>query len=268
MGGRIATHVAAADPDLPVAGLVLLGYPLHPPGRPTERRDAHLGDVRRPMLIVQGSRDTFGTPAEFDSLMGRLSPAPTLHVVEGGDHSFKIGRGGKAAQERVLRRRSTDDCRLDRARSGEPNEKRRGHPTEISGPFVTAVERRQHHIRSRRTEPRFVVGKLLRRVPIVPLSTANQRLRDACERRRSRVRVARRRRGRRSRWSDGGRAPRHEKPWPRPVRSRRRRAWCRRPTRGARHRSPPRRTSRLSGIIRSRFCRVIQLATTSRDRPR
>jgi predicted alpha/beta-hydrolase family hydrolase len=102
MGGRIATHVAAADQDLPVAGLVLLGYPLHPPGKPTETRDAHLGDVRRPMLIVQGSRDTFGTPAEFDSLMGRLSPAPTLHVVEGGDHSFKIGRGGgHAAQERV-----------------------------------------------------------------------------------------------------------------------------------------------------------------------
>jgi uncharacterized protein len=101
MGGRIATHVAAGDPALPVAGLVLLGYPLHPPGRPTERRDAHLGDVRRPMLIVQGSRDTFGTPAEFTSLMSSLSPTPTMHVVEGGDHSFKIARGGKAAQENV-----------------------------------------------------------------------------------------------------------------------------------------------------------------------
>jgi uncharacterized protein len=101
MGGRIATHVAAADPALPVAGLVLLGYPLHPPGRPTERRDVHLGDVRRPMLIVQGSRDTFGTPAEFGSLLGRLSPPPTMHVVEGGDHSFKIARGGRAAQDAV-----------------------------------------------------------------------------------------------------------------------------------------------------------------------
>jgi predicted alpha/beta-hydrolase family hydrolase len=101
MGGRIATHVAAADPALPLAGLVMLGYPLHPPGKPTERRDAHLGDIRRPMLIVQGSRDTFGSPAEFDSLIDRLSPTPTIHVVEGGDHSFKIGRGGKAAQESV-----------------------------------------------------------------------------------------------------------------------------------------------------------------------
>lgn len=101
MGGRMATHLAAANPTLPVMGLVLLGYPLHPPGRPTERRDAHLADVRRPMLIVQGSRDTFGTPAEFASLLPRLSPEPRMYVVDRGDHSFKIGRGGKPAQERV-----------------------------------------------------------------------------------------------------------------------------------------------------------------------
>jgi predicted alpha/beta-hydrolase family hydrolase len=101
MGGRIATHIAAADPNLPVTGLVLLGYPLHPPGKPAERRDAHLGEVRRPMLIVQGSRDRFGTPSEFDSLLQTLSPKPTLHVVEGGDHSFKVGRGGKGAQDGV-----------------------------------------------------------------------------------------------------------------------------------------------------------------------
>ena len=99
MGGRIATHVAAADPALPLAGLVLLGYPLHPPGRPTERRDAHLGDVRRPMLIVQGSRDTFGTPVEFESLLAALSPSVRMHVVAGGDHSFKVTRGGKTAQD-------------------------------------------------------------------------------------------------------------------------------------------------------------------------
>jgi predicted alpha/beta-hydrolase family hydrolase len=98
MGGRIATHVAAADRELPIAGLVLLGYPLHPPGRPTERRDAHLPDVGRPMLIVQGSRDIFGTPAEFESLLKTLSPAATLHIVEGGDHSFKIARAGKSGQ--------------------------------------------------------------------------------------------------------------------------------------------------------------------------
>jgi len=98
MGGRIATHIAAADPQLPIGGLILLGYPLHPPGRPDELRDAHLPDIHQPMLIVQGSRDAFGTPAELEAVLTRMSPTPTLHVVEGGDHSFKIPRLAKTAQ--------------------------------------------------------------------------------------------------------------------------------------------------------------------------
>ena len=98
MGGRIATHVCAADPKLAIAGLVLLGYPLHPPGRPAQRRDAHLGDVCRPTLIVQGSRDPFGTPDEFDPVLRSMTPPPTLHVVSGGDHSFKVARGEGAGQ--------------------------------------------------------------------------------------------------------------------------------------------------------------------------
>jgi len=97
MGGRIATHVAAADPALPIAGLVLLGYPLHPPGRPSERRDAHLPAVRRPMLFVQGSRDTFGTPDELRPVLAALDPTPTLHIVEGGDHSFKVSKSADQA---------------------------------------------------------------------------------------------------------------------------------------------------------------------------
>ena len=101
MGGRIATHAAAADRTLPIDGLVLLGYPLHPPGRPNQLRDAHLKDVRRPMLIVQGERDTFGTPAELKPVLARLRPVPTLHVVEGGDHSLKITRSDKTAQAAV-----------------------------------------------------------------------------------------------------------------------------------------------------------------------
>ena len=98
MGGRIATQVAAGDPGLPIAGLVLLGYPLHPPGRPAERRDKHLPAVGRPMLFVQGSRDAFGTPAELEPVLAHLHPAPTLHVVSGGDHSLKLGKKDPAAQ--------------------------------------------------------------------------------------------------------------------------------------------------------------------------
>jgi uncharacterized protein len=92
MGGRIATHLAAADPALSIRGLVLLGYPLHPPGRPAERRDAHLPAVGRPMLVVQGSRDTFGTPAELAPIFGALSPSPTVVPIAGGDHSLKVSR--------------------------------------------------------------------------------------------------------------------------------------------------------------------------------
>ena len=95
MGGRIATHVAAAGLVEAPRGIVLLGYPLHPPGRPDERRDAHLPDVRCPMLFVQGSRDSFGTPAELEPVLASLSSPATLHLVDGGDHSFKVTRGGQ-----------------------------------------------------------------------------------------------------------------------------------------------------------------------------
>jgi len=98
MGGRIATQVAAADAALPLAGLVLLGYPLHPPGKPAERRDKHLPAIKRPMLFVQGTRDVFGTPAELAPILGALQPPPALHVVAQGDHSFKLPRKDPAAQ--------------------------------------------------------------------------------------------------------------------------------------------------------------------------
>lgn len=88
MGGRIASQAAAAG-DLPIAGLVFLGYPLHPPGRPAERRDRHLPAIAAPMLFVQGSRDGFGTADEIRALLPRLQDAE-LFEVEGGDHSFKV----------------------------------------------------------------------------------------------------------------------------------------------------------------------------------
>jgi predicted alpha/beta-hydrolase family hydrolase len=100
MGGRAATHVAADDPGLELSGLVMLGYPLHPPGRPDQLRDAHLRDVKRPMLFVQGTRDTFGTPLELQPILARLSPPPTLYCIEQGDHSFKVG--GRDAKNRQI----------------------------------------------------------------------------------------------------------------------------------------------------------------------
>jgi predicted alpha/beta-hydrolase family hydrolase len=101
MGGRIATQVAAADPQLRLAGLVLLGYPLHPPGKPTERRDKHLPSIGRPMLFVQGTRDAFGTPAELAPILATLQPPPVLHAVAQADHSFKLSKKDPAAQTQV-----------------------------------------------------------------------------------------------------------------------------------------------------------------------
>ena len=101
MGGRIATQVAAADPRLPLAGLVLLGYPLHPPGKPEQLRDKHLPAVGRPMLFVQGTRDAFGKPDELAPILGALQPPPVMHVVAQADHSFKLSRKNPAAQAAI-----------------------------------------------------------------------------------------------------------------------------------------------------------------------
>ncbi|HYM24770.1 MAG TPA: alpha/beta family hydrolase, partial [Vicinamibacterales bacterium] len=101
MGGRIATQVAAQESTTgggPIAGLVLLGYPLHPPGRPDQRRDKHLPAIRRPMLVIQGSRDAFGLPSELEPTFDGLTPRPALHIVAGGDHSFKLPRKDPLAQ--------------------------------------------------------------------------------------------------------------------------------------------------------------------------
>jgi len=94
MGGRIATHLAAADdPDaLGIRGVVALGYPLHPPGKPQQLRAAHLSRIRVPMLIVQGERDPFGTPAELQPVLDAIAEDVTLHVVENGDHSLAPSR--------------------------------------------------------------------------------------------------------------------------------------------------------------------------------
>ena len=96
MGGRIASQVAAQAAE-GIAGLVFFGYPLHPPGRPDQRRDAHLSAISVPMLFVQGSSDPFGNETEMTALLKSL-PGATLHLVRGGDHSFKVP-GGTAAQQ-------------------------------------------------------------------------------------------------------------------------------------------------------------------------
>jgi len=100
MGGRISSQVAAQGEE-GLAGLVFLGYPLHPPGKPEQRRDAHLPAIAAPMLFVQGTRDAFGTADEIRALLPKLQRA-TLHEVAGGDHSFKVSGKGAPKPEVVL----------------------------------------------------------------------------------------------------------------------------------------------------------------------
>ena len=93
MGGRIASQVIAGEEKdtfaSDVAGLVFLGYPLHPPGQPTKLRVEHLEHIKKPMLFVQGTRDALGTPDEIQPFIKDLRPAAKIYAIEGGDHSFK-----------------------------------------------------------------------------------------------------------------------------------------------------------------------------------
>lgn len=102
MGGRIASLIAAEqDTELPIAGLVCLGYPFHPPGKPEKPRIAQLEEITTPTLIVQGERDTFG---KRDEVAGyRLSPQVQLHWLIDGDHSFKPRKASGATEEGNLR---------------------------------------------------------------------------------------------------------------------------------------------------------------------
>ena len=102
MGGRIASQVAALG-AAEVAGLVLLGYPLHPPGKPEELRVKHLPAIETPMLFIQGSRDAFGAPEELRPFMQKLKAPAELHVVEGGDHSFKVPKRAGLSQADVYK---------------------------------------------------------------------------------------------------------------------------------------------------------------------
>jgi len=89
MGGRISSHVAAQHVG-GIRGLVFFGYPLHPPGRPEQRRDVHLPNIREPMLFVQGTRDPFGTADDIKGVLRKVNAESRVHEVVDGDHSFKV----------------------------------------------------------------------------------------------------------------------------------------------------------------------------------
>jgi predicted alpha/beta-hydrolase family hydrolase len=90
LGGRMTSHLAAGQFLPGVRGLVFLGFPLHPPKKPATTRADHLDQVPLPMLFLQGTRDTLADLPLIQGVCARIGTGATLHVVEGGDHSFKV----------------------------------------------------------------------------------------------------------------------------------------------------------------------------------
>lgn len=105
MGGRMTSQAQAAEPLAGVRGLVFLGFPLHPPGRPGVTRAKHLDAVTIPMLFIQGTRDDLADLELMRDTCSSLGSRATLHVVDGGDHSFKVlkrsGRDEAAVMQEI-----------------------------------------------------------------------------------------------------------------------------------------------------------------------
>jgi predicted alpha/beta-hydrolase family hydrolase len=102
MGGRMTSQAQSQEPLPGVKGLVFLGFPLHPPKRPADTRAKHLDRVTIPMLFLQGTRDEL---ADLDLMRGvcsALGSRATLHVVDGGDHSFKVLKRSGRDNETVM----------------------------------------------------------------------------------------------------------------------------------------------------------------------
>jgi uncharacterized protein len=89
-GGRMTSTAQAEEPLPGVRGLVFLGFPLHPPGRPDDKRAEHLARVQVPMLFLQGTRDEFADTELLRPVVKRLGERATLNLVVDGDHSFHV----------------------------------------------------------------------------------------------------------------------------------------------------------------------------------
>jgi uncharacterized protein len=95
-GGRMTSQAQAAEPLGAVRGLVFLGFPLHPAGKPAEDRAEHLARVRIPMLFVQGTRDALAECSLMQAVVARLGALASLHWVQDADHSFHVpARSGR-----------------------------------------------------------------------------------------------------------------------------------------------------------------------------
>lgn len=102
LGGRMTSGATASRSLERLRGLAFLGFPLHPPGQPDTRRAEHLQRVDIPMLFLQGTRDAFARLDLITEVCGTLEPRATLHLIEGGDHSFGVLKRSGRTSAQVL----------------------------------------------------------------------------------------------------------------------------------------------------------------------
>jgi uncharacterized protein len=100
MGGRTASMLAAEGFNCD--GLLLLAYPLHPPGKPEQLRDAHLPAIKVPVVCFNGTRDPFCTPALMDEVLEKVTTTWEMHWVDGADHSFHVPKSSGRTDGQVL----------------------------------------------------------------------------------------------------------------------------------------------------------------------
>jgi len=101
-GGRMTSQTQAAEPLPGVRGLAFFGFPLHPPGKPDTARADHLDQVRIPSLFLQGTRDEFAQLDLLQRVVQRLGARATVHLIAGGDHSFKVKKSSGKTEQDVL----------------------------------------------------------------------------------------------------------------------------------------------------------------------
>ncbi len=100
MGGRAASMLAADGFECD--GLLLLAYPLHPPGKPDQLRDAHLPAIKVPVICFNGTRDPFCTPALMEAVLERVKTRWEMHWIEGADHSFHVLKSSGKTDAQIL----------------------------------------------------------------------------------------------------------------------------------------------------------------------
>jgi predicted alpha/beta-hydrolase family hydrolase len=100
MGGRAASMLAAEG--FACDGLLLLAYPLHPPGRPQQLRSAHLPAIAVPTLCINGTRDDFCTPSLMEEVLTTVQPTFRMHWIQGADHSFHVRKSSGRTDSDVM----------------------------------------------------------------------------------------------------------------------------------------------------------------------